>query len=80
MAPDNSFIFEGIRKGDLYIVDFSKGPLVQTCFLAKATKGWLWHRRLGHAGIRNLQTLVKKNHLHGIPYVKFNKNRLCATC
>ena len=39
MAPDNSFVFEGIRKGDLCIVDFSKGPSVQTCLLAKATEG-----------------------------------------
>ena len=60
MASDNSFVFEGNRKGDLYIVDLSKGPLVRTCLLAKATEGWLWHRRLGHAGMRNLQTLVKK--------------------
>jgi hypothetical protein len=80
MASDNSFIFEGIRKGDLYIVDFSKGPTVQTCLLAKATEGWQWHRRLGHAGMRNLQTLVRKNHLRGIPDVKFDKDRLCGAC
>ena len=55
MASSNSFVFKGIIKGDVYIVDFSKGPSVQTCFLAKATKCWLWHRRLGHAGMRNLQ-------------------------
>src|SRR3989337_4389450 len=80
MASDNSFIFEGIRKGDLYIVDFSKGPSVETCLLAKATKGWLWHRRLGHAGMTNLQTLVKKNHIRGIPDVKFDKDHLCGAC
>ena len=80
MASDHSFVFEGIRKGDLYIVDFSKGPSVQTCLLAKATEGWLWHHRLGHAGMRNLQNLVKKKHLRGIPNVKFDNNRLCAGC
>jgi hypothetical protein len=41
MASENSFVFEGIRKGDLYIVHFSKDPIVQTCLLAKATEGWL---------------------------------------
>ena len=80
MSSNNSFVFEGIRKGDMYIMDFSKGPSVHACLLAKATEGWLWHRRLGHAGMRNLQTLVKKNHLRGIPDVKFNKDRLCAAC
>ena len=59
-------------------MDFSKGPTVQTCLLAKETEGWLWNRRLGHVGMRNLQTLVKKNHLCGIPDVKFDKDRLCA--
>ena len=38
MASDNSFVFEGNSKGDLYIVDFSKGPSVQTCLLAKVAK------------------------------------------
>src|SRR3954470_3750601 len=55
---DYSFVFEGYRKGDLYIIDFSSGPTVSTFLLAKATSGWLWHRRLGHAGMKNLQTLV----------------------
>ena len=63
MAINESFVFEGIIKGDIYIVDFSEGPSVQTYLLVKATEGWLWHRRLGHAGMRNLQTLLKKNHL-----------------
>src|SRR3954466_8277051 len=52
---DYTFVFEGFRKGDLYIVDFSSSPTVSTCLMAKASSGWLWHRRLGHAGMRNLQ-------------------------
>src|ERR1044071_73336 len=55
---DYTFVFEGFRKGDLYIVDFSSGPAVSTFLMAKATFGWLWHRRLGHAGMKNLQNLV----------------------
>ena len=54
---DYSFVFEGHRKGDLYIVDFSSSPAVPTCLMAKASSGWLWHRRLGHAGMKNLHTL-----------------------
>src|SRR3954468_22128470 len=38
---DYTFVFEGFRKGDLYIVDFSTGPAVSTCLMAKATSGWL---------------------------------------
>ena len=80
MESDNSKVFEGFRKGDLYIVDFSAGPQPATCLLAKASKGWLWHRRLGHAGMRNLHTLTKKKHVIGIEGVKFLKDHLCGAC
>ena len=75
MEADNSRVFEGFRRGDLYIVDFSTGPQPATCLLAKASEGWLWHRRLGHAGMRNLHTLAKKKkHVIGIENVKFLKS------
>ena len=77
---DYTFVFEDYRKGDLYIVDFSSGPAVFTCLMAKASSTWLWHRRLDHAGMRNLQTLVKKKHIIGLNKVKFDKDCLCSTC
>ncbi len=80
MESDKSKVFEGVRRGDLYIVDFSTGPQPATCLLAKTSKGWLWHRRLGHAGMRNLHTLAKKKHVIGIELVKFLKDHLCGAC
>ena len=44
MESDNSKVFEGFRRGDLYIDDFSAGPQPATCLLAKASECWLWHR------------------------------------
>ena len=44
MESDNSKVFKGFRRGDLYIVDFSTGPQPAICLLAKASEGWLWHR------------------------------------
>ena len=64
----------------MYIVDFSVGPQPATCLLAKASEGWLWHRRLGHVGMRNLHTLAKKKHVIGIEGVKFLKDHLCGAC
>src|SRR3954454_4623750 len=77
---DYTFVFEGFRKGDLYIVDFSSGPVVSTCLMAKASARWPWHRRLGHAGMRNLQVPAKKKHVIGLTEVKFEKDRLCSAC
>src|SRR3954464_5884174 len=80
MVSDNSIVFRGVRKGDLYIVDFSEGPQVATCLLARASECWLWHRRLGHAGMRNIQKMVLKKHVLGIEEIRFSKDRLCGTC
>src|SRR3954470_11731347 len=38
MVSDNSIVFRGVRKGDLYIVDFSEGPQVATCLLAHVSE------------------------------------------
>ena len=38
MASDKTKVFEGFRRGDLYLVDFSVGPQVATCLLAKASE------------------------------------------
>src|SRR4051812_15619789 len=38
MVSDNSIVFSGVRKGDLYIVDFSEGPQVTTCLMARASE------------------------------------------
>ena len=80
MESDKSLVFEGYQKDDLYVVDFSAGPQLAVCLLAKASECWLWHRRLGHAGMRNLHTLAKKKHVIGIEGVKFKKDHLCGAC
>ena len=73
-------IFTGIRRGDLYIVDFTKKAQHRTCLIAKSSKGWLWHRRLGHVGMRNLDKLIKGNHILGVNNVIFDKDRFCNAC
>ena len=44
MEADNSKVFEGFRRGDLYIVDFFAVPQPATCLLAEASEGRLWHQ------------------------------------
>ena len=38
MESDKSLVFEGYRKDDLYMVDFSAGPQLVVCLLAKASE------------------------------------------
>ena len=74
---NHKLVFTGIRRGDLYIVDFTKKAQPRTCLIAKSSKGWLWHRRLGHVGMRNLDKLIKGDHILGVKDVIFDKDRLC---
>jgi hypothetical protein len=52
---DSSISFTGRLKGKLYLVDFTTSKVTpEICLVAKSNKGWLWHRRLAHVGMRNL--------------------------
>ena len=64
---DDSVAFKGVLKGKLYLVDFSQEKAqLDTCLVAKSSLGWLWHRRLAHVGMRNLNKLLKGDHILGL--------------
>ena len=78
---DGSFAFKGVLKGKLYLVDFAPDEVeLETCLIAKANMGWLWHRRLAHVGMRNLHKLQKGGHILGLTDVVFEKDRPCGAC
>uniref|UniRef100_A0A8I7BEB6 Integrase catalytic domain-containing protein n=1 Tax=Hordeum vulgare subsp. vulgare TaxID=112509 RepID=A0A8I7BEB6_HORVV len=73
--------FVGELDGNLYTVDFSKESTFHTtCLMAKADMGWLWHRRLAHVGMRNLQNLLNDNNILGLTNVSFKKDCVCSAC
>jgi transposase InsO family protein len=41
---------------------------------------WLWHRRLGHVGIKQLNKLIKHDLVRGLKDVTFEKGKLCSAC
>jgi hypothetical protein len=78
---DSSVAFTGRLKGKLYLVDFTTSKVTpETCLVAKFDKGWLWHRRLAHVGMRNLAKLQKYSHIIGLTNVVFEKDRVCGAC
>jgi hypothetical protein len=49
----SNLIFKGFRYENLYLVDFNaRESQLSTCLLAKSSMSWLWHRRLGHVGMK----------------------------
>ena len=52
---------------------------LSTCLFTKSSMGWLWHRRLGHVGMKQLKRLVKHDLVRGLKDV-FEKDKLCSSC
>jgi hypothetical protein len=77
----NDCIFKGFRHESLYLVDFSSSNAnLTTCLFSKSSMGWLWHRRLAHVGMRQLNRLLKLDLVVGLKDVKFDKDKLCSAC
>jgi hypothetical protein len=78
---DDIYAFSGILRGKFYLVDFNLEELeLDKCLIAKTNMGWLWHRRLGHVGMRNLHKIQKEGHILGLLNVAFEKDRPCGAC
>jgi transposase InsO family protein len=78
---DDSIAFTGVLDGQLYLVDFNDNNAeLDTCLIAKTNMGWLWHHRLAHVGMKNLQKLLKGEHILGLTNVYFEKDGICSTC
>jgi hypothetical protein len=77
----SNLMFKGFRYENLYLVDFSSNEAkLTTCLFSKASLGWLWHMRLGHVGMRQLNQLAKHDLVRGLKDVTFEKNKLCSSC
>ena len=74
-------VFVGHVENNLYVADFSKeNHLSHTCLKASNDMGWLWHRRLGHVNMRNLNRLLSGEHIVGLTNVTFEKDSVCSSC
>jgi hypothetical protein len=81
IRSDDSIAFKRVLDGQLYLVDFNDNNAeLDTCLIAKTNIGWLWHRRLAHAGMKNLHKLLKEEHVLGLTNVHFEKDRICSAC
>ena len=61
--------------------DFAtKESNLSTCLFTQSSLGWLWHRRPGHVGMKQLNRLLKHDLVVGLKNVKFEKDKLCSAC
>ncbi|GJX65593.1 retrovirus-related pol polyprotein from transposon TNT 1-94 [Tanacetum coccineum] len=72
-------IGRGIRKKGLYVMKLGNKPKDQICLATIDENSTLWHRRLGHANMRLIQSLASKELVRNLPRIKFDQH-FCDAC
>ncbi|GJU47481.1 retrovirus-related pol polyprotein from transposon TNT 1-94 [Tanacetum coccineum] len=79
LAKDGRVIGRGIRKKGLYVMKLGNKPKDKICLATIDENSTLWHRRLGHANMRLIQSLASKELVRNLPKLKFDQH-FCDAC
>ncbi|GJS90953.1 retrovirus-related pol polyprotein from transposon TNT 1-94 [Tanacetum coccineum] len=79
ITKDGKVIGRGIRKKGLYVMKLGNKPKDQICLTTIDENSTLWHRRLGHANMRLIYSLVSKDLVRNLPKIKFDQH-FCDAC
>lgn len=82
----NKMVFEGNKEGSIYTMDMEVEKSETAYFGTSITNSMdelmLWHKRLGHLNFKSIETLIKKDLVHGLNDLRilnFN-NKQCENC
>ncbi|GJW18066.1 reverse transcriptase domain-containing protein [Tanacetum coccineum] len=79
ILKDGITIGRGIRKNGLYIMKMGNSPKDNLCLTSIDDTSTLWHRRLGYANMRLIQSLSSKEFVRNLPKLIF-ENHFCDAC
>ncbi|GKC28711.1 retrovirus-related pol polyprotein from transposon TNT 1-94, partial [Tanacetum coccineum] len=79
ITKDGKVIGRGIRNKGLYVMKLGNKPKEQICLATIDENSTLWHRRLGHANMRLIQSLASKDLVRNLPRLKFDQH-FCDAC
>ncbi|GJU45893.1 retrovirus-related pol polyprotein from transposon TNT 1-94 [Tanacetum coccineum] len=79
ITKDGKIIGRGIRKKGLYMIKLGNKPKDKICIATIDENFILWHRILGHANIRIIQSLASKELVRNLPKLKFDQH-FCDAC
>ncbi|GJV58331.1 retrovirus-related pol polyprotein from transposon TNT 1-94 [Tanacetum coccineum] len=79
ITKDGKIIGRGIRKKGLYVMKLGNKPKDKIYLATIDENSSLWHRRLGHANMRVIQSLASKELVRNLPKLKFDQ-RFCDAC
>ncbi|GJW51555.1 retrovirus-related pol polyprotein from transposon TNT 1-94 [Tanacetum coccineum] len=69
ITKDGKIIGRGIRKKGLYVMKLGNKPKDKICLATIDENSTLWHRRLGHANMRLIQSLASKELVRNLPLI-----------
>ncbi|GJV32580.1 retrovirus-related pol polyprotein from transposon TNT 1-94 [Tanacetum coccineum] len=79
ITKDGKVIGRGIRKKGLYVIKLGNNLKDKICLATIDENSTLWHRRLGHANMRLIQSLASKELVRNLPKLKFDQH-FCDAC
>nr|GEU86225.1 reverse transcriptase domain-containing protein [Tanacetum cinerariifolium] len=79
ITKDIKVIGSGIRKKGLCVMKVGNKPKDQIFLTTIDENSTLWHRRLGHANMRLIQSLASKELVRNLPKLKFDQH-ICDAC
>ncbi|GJT61309.1 retrovirus-related pol polyprotein from transposon TNT 1-94 [Tanacetum coccineum] len=79
IIKDDKIIGKGIRKNGLYVMKLGNKSQDKLCLATVVDNSTLWHRRLGHANMRLIQSLSSKELVRNLPKLKYDKD-FCDDC
>ncbi|GJY87727.1 retrovirus-related pol polyprotein from transposon TNT 1-94 [Tanacetum coccineum] len=78
-SEDGKVIGSGIKKKGLYMMKLGNKPKDKICLATIDENSTLWHRRLGHANMRLIQSLASKDLVRNFPMPNFDQH-FCDAC
>ena len=76
----NICVLSGFRENNVYMIDMLNLHRNATCLNTFYEDSWLWHRRLDHISFDHLFRINSKESVKGIPFLKFENDRICDEC
>src|ERR1044072_1494493 len=70
----------GKRVNNIYMISLDNVPSNVKCLVSTNNDAWLWHRRIAHNHIDQLNKLVKHDLVVVLPKLKYVKDNLCDAC
>ena len=78
---DDSVKFVGRRSNNTYLIDLDEiTSLFSKCFKSFDDEIRLWHRRIAHVNVNQLNKLLRKDLVIGLPKLNFKLDGICDSC